>query len=436
MGPFGSDIKTDNFVEQGVPVIRGGNLTSGRFNGDGFVFLTERKADELAKANAFPGDLVFTHRGTLGQVGIIPAAPYSRYVVSQSQMKLTCDTKQALPEYVYYFFKSPQGQAALLANTSQTGVPAISRPITSLKGIRLSLPPTSEQRAIASFLGNLDDRIDLLRQTSATLESIAQALFKSWFIDFGPVRAKADGREPEGIDAATAALFAAEFEKSALGLIPKGWAVRSIEDVAARVGMGPFGSNIKVSTFVDAGVPVLTGACLKGTLLEDAEFRFITAEHAGKLSGALVREGDIVITHRGTLGQVSLIPAGATFETYVLSQSQFFVRANTDATTPAFLTYFLRSPAGQHLLLANVSQVGVPSISRPVSYLKSLQLVVPPVALAKAFSTFATPLHDRIVAGRRQVRLLVELRDSLLPRLLSGKLRLPEAEGQFEEAAA
>jgi type I restriction enzyme S subunit len=90
MGPFGSDIKTDNFVPAGVPIIRGGNLTSGRFNGEEFVYLTEEKADELLNSNAYPSDVVFTHRGTLGQVGLVPDNPFKRYVVSQSQMKLTC----------------------------------------------------------------------------------------------------------------------------------------------------------------------------------------------------------------------------------------------------------------------------------------------------------------------------------------------------------
>ena len=140
MGPFGSDITTDNFVSEGVPVIRGNNLGVGRFHAEGFVFLSEEKADDLANANAFPGDLVFTHRGTLGQIGIIPSGQFERYVVSQSQMKLTCDPEQADALFVYYYFKSPEGQHALLANTSQTGVPAISQPVTSLKGIRLRLP--------------------------------------------------------------------------------------------------------------------------------------------------------------------------------------------------------------------------------------------------------------------------------------------------------
>ncbi len=191
MGPFGSDITTDNFVPSGVPVIRGGNLTAGRFRAENFVFLSDEKADRLAGANAYPGDVVFTHRGTLGQVGLIPDTPFQRYVISQSQMKVTCRTSEADPAFFYYFFKSPLGQHALLTNTSQTGVPAISRPVTSLKSIRLSLPPLPEQHSIAHILGTLDDKMELNRGMNETLESMARALFKSWFVDFDPVHAKA-----------------------------------------------------------------------------------------------------------------------------------------------------------------------------------------------------------------------------------------------------
>ena len=156
MGPFGSDIKTDNFVDTGVPVIRGGNLTHG-FVDDNFVFVSEAKADELRNANAFPGDIVITHRGTLGQVGMIPlTSRHRRYVVSQSQMLLSVNPELASPRYLFDYLRSPTGQHALLANTSQTGVPAISRPTTSLKAIRLLLPPIAilhaYERAAQAFV--------------------------------------------------------------------------------------------------------------------------------------------------------------------------------------------------------------------------------------------------------------------------------------------
>jgi type I restriction enzyme S subunit len=157
MGPFGSDIKTDNFVPDGVPVIRGGNLTNG-FVDENFVYLTEAKADQLANANAFPGDIVITHRGTLGQVGLIPAkSRHRRYVVSQSQM-LIRPSPDALPShFLYLFLTSAAGQHEILANRSQTGVPSISRPTTSVKAIRLAVPDKSFLKHFESIASTLLD---------------------------------------------------------------------------------------------------------------------------------------------------------------------------------------------------------------------------------------------------------------------------------------
>jgi type I restriction enzyme S subunit len=248
------------------------------------------------------------------------------------------------------------------------------------------------------------------------------------------VRAKAEGRELEGMNAAGTALFPDGFEESELGLIPKGWKVQRIQEVAAKVAMGPFGSNIKVATFVDEGVPIISGQHLKEALLEDATFNFITEEHAARLSRSLVREGDIIFTHAGNIGQVSLIPRGSTYDTYVLSQRQFYLRCNSEAVTPEFMTYYFRSPLGQHRLLANASQVGVPSIARPASYLKSLEVVVPPGSISRLFTNVVTALHDSIVSGRRRIKTLSNLRDTLLPRLISGKLHLPEAEAPIKKA--
>lgn len=147
------------------------------------------------------------------------------------------------------------------------------------------------------------------------------------------------------------------------------WRVARIEEVAERVAMGPFGSSIKVETFVSEGVPVISGQHLHGSRVDDKPgFNFITPEHADKLRNANVRRGDVVLTHRGTIGQVSYIPNTSTYERYVISQSQFFLRPDLNKALPEFLTAYFRSPEGQHKLLANTSQVGVPSIAQPVTY--------------------------------------------------------------------
>ena len=163
------NIKTDNFVDFGVPIIRGCNLTNGRFISKQFVYLSDQKADELKGSNAFFDDIIFTHRGTLGQVAIIPKNEFKRYVISQSQMKMTCDLEVADPMFIFYFFKSSIGQNKLLCNTSQTGVPAIAQPLSSLRSITLMLPTLQEQKAISAVLSSLDDKIELNQRINDNL---------------------------------------------------------------------------------------------------------------------------------------------------------------------------------------------------------------------------------------------------------------------------
>jgi type I restriction enzyme S subunit len=183
MGPFGSNIKAENFTNTGIPVIRGTNLNYYRYVDGEFVYLTEEKANQLKSSNCFPGDIVITHRGTLGQVGLIPFGKHDRYVVSQSGMKVTVNPNFLDSNFLLYFFKSNIGQNELLQHESQVRVPSISNPLTSLKSVSLNLPPIEEQKAIASVLSSLDDKIDLLHRQNKTLEAMAETLFRQWFVE-------------------------------------------------------------------------------------------------------------------------------------------------------------------------------------------------------------------------------------------------------------
>ncbi len=201
-------------------------------------------------------------------------------------------------------------------------------PTDSLGGIAVSVPPLAEQKAIAAVLGALDDKIELNRRMNATLDAMARALFQSWFVDFDPVRAKLDGRPPAALEPATAALFPDTFQNSELGHIPARWEVKTIDELAERVAMGPFGSDIKISTFVPAGIPVISGQHLRGTLLDDSEFNFVTEEHADRLKRSNVQRGDVIFTHAGSIGQVAYIPDASRYERYIISQRQFYMRCN------------------------------------------------------------------------------------------------------------
>jgi type I restriction enzyme S subunit len=214
-GPFGSNLVSRDYTDEGVPVIRGQNMRGRWVSGD-FVFVTHAKAESLQANLAYPGDIVFTQRGTLGQVSLIPDAPFERYLVSQSQMKLTVDPIIADSLFFYYVFSSSEQRGYILQHAIQTGVPHTNLGILSQTPIRL--PPLSEQRAIAHILGTLDDKIELNQRMNETMEAMARALFKSWFIDFDPVRAKAEGRDPD-LPKEIADLFPDQSIKAQLGEI-------------------------------------------------------------------------------------------------------------------------------------------------------------------------------------------------------------------------
>ncbi|TCI02206.1 restriction endonuclease subunit S [Corallincola luteus] len=327
----------------------------------------------------------------------------------------------------------------------------------NLDTIEIPIPPIDERRSLNRTLNHLRDKIAVNTQTNQTLEQIAQALFKSWFVDFDPVKAKmetlaaggsADDAElaamrvisaktidelnslkasnPEAFNklAQTAALFPAAMQDSELGEIPEGWEVVKTEQLAEKIAMGPFGSNIKVSTFVDNGVPIISGHHLKETLLTEGNHNFISTGHANKLKNSCVHSEDIVFTHAGNIGQVSLIPENTTYDEYVISQRQFYLRVDRERASPYYLVFFFKSNYGQHVLLSNASQVGVPSIARPSSHLKNIELIKPTLELMENFENICKSLLNGVGAGRKESLELAELRDTLLPKLLSGEINL------------
>jgi type I restriction enzyme S subunit len=283
------------------------------------------------------------------------------------------------------------------------------------------------------MIGALDDKIELNRRMNETLEAMARALFNSWFVDFDPVRAKAQGRS-SGRPQQFANFFPASFETSELGVTPKDWRVASIGELCRRVSMGPFGSDIKTDNFVEAGVPIVRGSNLTDGFVENA-FVFLTEQKADELRNANAFPGDIVITHRGTLGQIGLIPQNSRFPRYVVSQSQMLLAVDQGLSTPRYIFDFLRSPIGQHALLANTSQTGVPAIARPTTSVKAIRLLAPPIQVLIAFDQLANPIYRRRDHSIRESRTLAALRDTLLPKLISGELRVKTAERMVEAVA-
>lgn len=223
--------RSDEFVNHGVAFIRAADMDGGRV-----LFEQAERINEVARARirkgiGRPGDVLLSHKGTVGKVALASddAPPY--VCSPQTTFWRTLDSTRLDRQYLYSYLRSPDFRAQLASRKGETDM-ADYVSLTAQRQLRVPLPEISIQREIGATVGALDARIDLLRQANATLQSIAQALFKSWFIDFDPVRAKVEGREPEGIDAAAAALFPADFEESALGPIPRGWKPGRIGDLA------------------------------------------------------------------------------------------------------------------------------------------------------------------------------------------------------------
>lgn len=215
-GPFGSNIGKRFFVDEGIPVIRGNNLTLGskRFIDEGFVYITEEKAHELRNCDALPGDLIFTAAGTLGQVGLIPEeGRFPRYIISNKQLRLRCNPAVATPEYLYYWFSSPFMREYIANQNTGASIPLIT--LGTLRNLPVTLPPLSTQHKIASILSAYDDLIENNTRRIAILEEMAQRLYREWFVDF---------RFPghEGV----------RMVESELGPVPEGWEVTNLRNIA------------------------------------------------------------------------------------------------------------------------------------------------------------------------------------------------------------
>lgn len=289
MGPFGSNIKVECFVDEGIPVLNGSNVDTVKLREDSFRFVTREKADSLGKANAFRGDIVVTHRGTLGQIAIIPTdSKYQRYVISQSQFRMRCNLERVLPEFVVYYFHTREGQHQILSNKSQVGVPALARPTTTFQSLTLPLPSLAVQKKIIQILSCLDDKIELNNRINKNLEAQAQAIFKSWFVDFEPFQ---DG----------------EFVDSELGQIPKGWEVGTIANLGDIVG-GSTPSKAKPEYYTDKGIAWLTP---KDLSIQKNKFIFhgetdITELGLKNSSARLMPKGTVLFSSRAPIGYMAI----------------------------------------------------------------------------------------------------------------------------------
>lgn len=287
------------------------------------------------------------------------------------------------------------------------------------------LPPINIQKSVGQTLSSLDNRISLLRETNTTLEAIAQTLFKSWFVDFDPVKAKAQGKQPEGMDEATAALFPSEFEESALGLIPKGWNYCSFIDTINVIGGGT--PKTSIAEYWNGEIPwfsVVDAPSTTDVFVIDTE-KHITEIGLKNSSTKLLSEGVTIISARGTVGKLALVG-----QKMAMNQSCYGLQGKAG---DAYFTYFSTSRLVEVLKQRTHGSV-FDTITRDT--FGGVSVVYPSVQVINAFEIVVSGVMDRIKINLHQSQTLTTLRDTLLPRLISGQLRINQAQDLINEVGA
>lgn len=356
----------------------------------------------------------------------IPVVRTRRPATFNQDVKAILPKEGVVHEYVPYLLLGNKSRLQALVDSAGHGTGRL--PTDRLKAFSVVCPSITTQKCIASFLSAIDARIVLLREGNATLGAIAQTLFKSWFVNFDPVRSKQEGREPEGIDAITAALFPNAFEDSELGPVPKGWTVGCIGKIAEVTDC----LHAKKPELLHCGHPYLQLNNIRDDgLLETSNFAFISqGDYEKWISRIEVREGDCVITNVGRVGAVAQIPSGCRA---AIGRNMTAIRLHAQWPYPTYLIELLQSQ-WMRAEIKRRTDVGTILNALNVRNIPSLRCVLPDEKVLDAYEALCRPLRASMEANLRRSNLLAELRDTLLPRLISGQLRLPEAEEQFYEA--
>lgn len=402
-------------------LIRSQNVFDRTFDDSGLAFISDAQAAQLKGATVRPGDLLLNITGDGVTFSRCCAAPKEVLpaCVNQHVPIVRVDPETADPGYVLSFLTHP----AVKVYVESFNAGGSRRAITKghIESFQIPLPPLPEQRAIAGVLGALDDKIELNRRMNETLEEIARALFKSWFVEFDPVRAKSEGRQPWGMDAQTAALFPSEFEDSELGEIPKGWRVSTVGDVATleRAGVNPASAPDEV--FEHFSLPA-----------------FDAGRRPARELGAAIKSNKLRVPKEAVL--VSKLnphiprvwyPA-PTEDTRAVASTEFLVTLPRRAGWRNWLYLWATSDTFKQRFGSLVTgTTGSHQRVTPDAFV-DMKLVEPHEPLVAAIDAIVNPMLQRVLANLHESDTLAELRDTLLPKLMSGEVRVRDAERTVE----
>ncbi|ELV8729014.1 restriction endonuclease subunit S [Vibrio fluvialis] len=391
-GPFGTALKASEYSEDGVPLI------SVREIREGFLQIVkdtprvcEATTQRLPKFLLQQGDIVFGRKGAVDRNAVISFEQEGWFLGSDGIRLRLSNKYDSL--FFSYLMRSSATRAWLLQNSEGTTMLSLNQ--KTLARVPVRYPTVEIQKRISTQLRTLDDKITLNIKINQTLEEMAQAIFKSWFVDFDPVKAKMNGEQPKGMDAATASLFPEKLVESELGLIPEGWEPKQLKDILELA----YGKALKKTDRVEGDVPVYGSGGL-----------------TGYHNQSLVEGPGIIVGRKGTVGSVYWEP-----KAFYPIDTVFYVKPKTGYS----LKYC-------HLVLQNLglkdmnTDAAVPGLNRNNAY--RLDVITPNEPVLKKFEEMMQSFQSKVDANNAQNASLESLRDTLLPKLLSGEIELEQAQ--------
>ena len=422
--------KRKEFHGRGFKIVNMGELFAYPRLGDVPMKRVELSETEKARFAVHAGDLLFARRSLVaegaGKCSVV--LDISELTTFESSIiRARPNVAEADSLFLYYFFNSPQGLHALDSIRRQVAVAGITG--GDLARLNVPKPPLSQQRAIAHILGTLDDKIELNRRMNETLERMARALFKSWFVNFDPVRAKMEGRDT-GLPQEIAELFPDRLVDSEIGEIPKGWKVKALGDVVITIKGRSYRS--KELTDSDTALVTLKSFARGGGYRSDGLKSFV----GPCKSEQIVRPGEVVIACTDVtqaaevIGRPAIVRAASSFRTLVASLDTMIVRPMNDIPGRAFI--YCLACTDDFVAHTYAHTTGTTVLHLAKDAVPSFQFACPPRLLGERFDQFAGPLLERIQSSELAEDPLAALRDILLPKLISGEIRVGDAEMALE----
>ena len=414
-GVFDCPHSTPKLTDAGPFVVRTQDIITGVFRPDQAGRVSEDTyADRIARVTPSYGDLLYSREGTyFGIAAEVP--PKTRVCLGQRMVLIRANRHRLDFSFLRHWLNSPIMAAHIHGYRDGSVAERLNLP--TIRALPVLIPPLAEQKAIAAVLGALDDKIELNRRMNATLEAMARALFQSWFVDFDPVRAKLDGRQPVGLDPDTAALFPESFDGSAVGQIPNGWSIKPVGEVVDCVGGGT--PSTAEPIYWEGGTHHWTTpkdfSSLQAPVLLDTD-RKLTDAGIAKISSGLLPAGTLLLSSRAPVGYLAI-----TAMPVAINQGFIALKCNGFASNIFMLNWCQTNIAE---IKSRATGTTFAEISK--QNFRPIPVVLPPIELMTAFTAKAAPLYAQIIANLHQSQALANMRDTLLPKLLSGELALPQ----------